>query len=563
MRKAFRIVHLIAVAFTVAALVAASRSLGFAEGILLAATPASGVALAAALMLRLPGVLAAAAGFALAGVLAGQPAATVLLAAAGLGAAAALAAGALRHLARRQKPGTRTQEYVIFLVGVSVFAGVVAGTLQAGLTSGVLDGAVHPPNSALLALAFEPLGLMTVCAVLFTLGEVRAILVDWKPAIDTAALAAALLAVMFVLVSGEDHGQWVLRLPSMTLLLSLPFCLWVAMQRRSLDGAAIALVASHLLLVVLVNTEGAITTPDFVTAMLYLCALIALCQLVHAVNRDRVQALEALAGHRGVLEARVAERTARLAAMTERAVAADAAKSKFVATVSHEVRNPLNGVIGMASVVLAGDLDPRTRRNVEVIRSSGLHLLDVINRILDFSRLGHEAAPEQPVDFDLRALVDEVIEEARALPAATGLTIEAEIASGIASNRRGCRQSLRQVLTNLVATAVKFTERGGVLLRIRARAEDLLRIEVQDTGIGMAADVQGRIFRPFEQADASTTRRFGGTGLGLAISAEMVARMGGRIGVLSEEGQGSLFWIELPLPCAGAASTASPVALGA
>jgi signal transduction histidine kinase len=349
----------------------------------------------------------------------------------------------------------------------------------------------------------------------------------------------------------------------MTLLLSLPFCLWVAMQRRSLDGAAIALVASHVLLVVLLSEAGAITAPDFVVSMLYLGALVALCQLVHAVNLDRLGAFAEIAAHKGELEARVAERTARLMAMTERAQAADAAKSKFVATVSHEVRNPLNGVIGMASVVLAGDLDPRTRRNVEVIRASGLHLLDVINRILDFSRLGHEPEPEPPVEFDLRELVAEVIEEARALPAAEGLVLTAEIAPTVDPARRGSRQSLRQVLTNLVANGVKFTERGGVTLRVRARAEDLLRIEVQDTGIGIASDVQGRIFRPFEQADASTTRRFGGTGLGLAISAEMVARMGGRIGVLSEEGQGSLFWIELPLPPAGSARAAEPVALGA
>jgi signal transduction histidine kinase len=552
---------LIAVALGVAALVLASRALGFGEGILLAATPASGVALAAALILRLRGAIAAAAGFALAGAFAGLPATAILVDALVHGLAAALAASAMRMLARRRRPERKTQEYMIFLVGVATSAVVVAIGIGAADASDLLAGLAHPPYAPARALVFEPLGIMTVCAVLFSLGEARSILGDPRPAITTALLGAGLLAIMLVLVSQVDESF--LRLPGLTLLLSLPFCLWVAMQRRSLDGAAVALVAAHLLLLVLLSKAGAVTEPEFIVAMLYLGALVALCQLVHAVNLDRLAAFAEIAVHRGELEARVAERTARLTAMTERAQAADAAKSKFVATVSHEVRNPLNGVIGMASVVLAGDLDPRTRRNVEVIRSSGLHLLDVINRILDFSRLGHEPEPEQPVEFDLHALLDEVIAEARALPAAEGLVLAAEVAPGVASARRGSRQSLRQVLTNLVANGVKFTERGGVMLRVRARAEDLLRIEVQDTGIGIASDVQSRIFRPFEQADASTTRRFGGTGLGLAISAEMVARMGGRIGVLSEEGQGSLFWIELPLPPAAGARSSEPVALGA
>jgi signal transduction histidine kinase len=561
MAEQFRPALLIAVALCVAALVLASRALGFGEGILLAATPASGVALAAALVLRLNGAIAAAAGFALAGAVAGLPVPAILADAAMHGLAAGLGAGGMRMLARRRRPENKTREYMVFLAGVGISAIVVAAGIGASRAAGLLDGLAHPAIAPLLALVFEPLGIMTVCAVLFTLGEVRAIMDDARPAIGTALLAAGLLAILLVMVSGAGAG--LLRLPGMTLLLSLPFCLWVAMQRRSLDGAAIALVASHVLLVVLLSEAGAITAPDFVVSMLYLVALVALCQLVHAVNLDRLGAFAEIAAHKGELEARVAERTARLMAMTERAQAADAAKSKFVATVSHEVRNPLNGVIGMASVVLAGDLDPRTRRNVEVIRASGLHLLDVINRILDFSRLGHEPEPEPPVEFDLRELVAEVIEEARALPAAEGLVLTAEIAPTVDPARRGSRQSLRQVLTNLVANGVKFTERGGVTLRVRVRAEDLLRIEVQDTGIGIASDVQGRIFRPFEQADASTTRRFGGTGLGLAISAEMVARMGGRIGVLGEEGQGSLFWIELPLPPAGSARAAEPVALGA
>ena len=132
---------------------------------------------------------------------------------------------------------------------------------------------------------------------------------------------------------------------------------------------------------------------DYVTTVLYLNLLIALCQLLHAVHLDLLGLLDVNAAHQRHLEARVAERTARLTAMTARALAADKAKSRFLATVSHEVRTPLNGVIGMASVVLAGKLDPETRANVDVIRSSGFHLLDVINRILDFSQLDHGQTP--------------------------------------------------------------------------------------------------------------------------------------------------------------------------
>jgi signal transduction histidine kinase len=185
-----------------------------------------------------------------------------------------------------------------------------------------------------------------------------------------------------------------------------------------------------------------------------------------------------------------------------------------------------------------------------MIRTSGLHLLDVINRLLDYARAEHPYSPDDIVTFELPGVVEEVLGEARFSPHAEGLVLCAEIDPAVAPLRRGYRQGLRQVLTNLVGNAVKFTDCGSVTLRLLARPGDGLRIEVEDTGIGIPAEVQARIFQPFEQADASATRRHAGTGLGLAICAEIVRRMGGTIGVVSAAGKGARFWVDLPLPVA-------------
>jgi signal transduction histidine kinase len=214
------------------------------------------------------------------------------------------------------------------------------------------------------------------------------------------------------------------------------------------------------------------------------------------------------------------------------------------------VRTPLNGVIGMASVVLAGALDADARRNVSMIRTSGLHLLDVINRLLDYARAEHPYSPDDIGTFELPGVVEEVLGEARFSSHAEGLVLCAEIDPAVAPLRRGYRQGLRQVLTNLVGNAVKFTDSGSVTLRVLARPDDGLRFEVEDTGVGIPAEVQERIFQPFEQADASATRRHAGTGLGLAICAEIVRRMGGTIGVVSAAGKGARFWVDLPRPVA-------------
>jgi len=534
--------------FAVAALV---RALGLGEGLLLAATPASALALAAGVVLRARGALAAAAGFAAAALAVGLGPAAALADAATHGAAAWLAAMTMVRLARRRRrTRSRVSDWLIFLAGVAVFAAVVAAGFGLARAAGLAPGATDPR----LALVFEPFGLLTFGAVLASLREAHAVRADPRPALATGAMGAALLlaylaALRLPLPDGGPAG--------LALLLSLPLCLWIAMQRRSLDGAASGFLAAMALLGILVARAGAPAAPDVVTGVFYVTFLVATCQLVHAVNRDRLSALAEVERRERELEARVTERTARLAAATEAALAADAAKTRFVARVAHEVRTPLNGVLGMAALTLDhAALDPGTRRNVEVIRTSGLHLLGIVDRLLDFSRIDRPIRAADFVEIDLGALVEEVLAEARALPYASGLAFRAEIAEGLPLLRRAYRQGLRQVLTNLVGNAAKFTDRGSVTVRLAASGRDRLRIEVADTGIGMSPAAQERVFLPYERVEDASAGRPGGAGLGLAISTEIVKRLGGRIGVESTPGAGAVFWVDLAMPVAGAGAAA-------
>ena len=349
------------------------------------------------------------------------------------------------------------------------------------------------------ALAFEPLGILTFGAVLASLGELPRIKADPRPAIGVLALGAFLLGVLWLLLSLPMEQ---VSPSGVTLLLSVPFCLWVAMQRRSLDGAALSFLASHVALVLLLHSVGSIDRAEYVTAIIYLNLLVATCQLVHAVNLDRLAALAEVEARKRELEERVVQRTARLNAMTERALAADAAKTRFLATVSHEVRTPLNGVLGMASVVLAGHLDEETRRNVGIIRTSGYHLLDVINRILDFSKLDHTPRGDDISEFDLRAVVEEVLEEARFLPYADGLELRADLETELqplpkrispraSSSPDQSRRQRRQV----------HRERIGYRPH-RWPSRRCGQSRGQDTGVGIAPSDLERIFLPYEQAGA-------------------------------------------------------------
>ncbi|HEY8614683.1 ATP-binding protein [Phenylobacterium sp.] len=244
----------------------------------------------------------------------------------------------------------------------------------------------------------------------------------------------------------------------------------------------------------------------------------------------------------------------------EEAEAANRAKSAFLATMSHEIRTPLNGVLGMAQAMASGELSPPQRERLEVIHQSGEALLAILNDVLDLSKIEAGKLELEQTEFDLADLARGAHATFGAVAEAKDLLFELKIQPAARGAYLGDSVRVRQILYNLVSNALKFTDRGGVRVSV-GRSAGMLKMTVTDTGIGIAADKLASLFNKFEQADASTTRRYGGTGLGLAICRDLTELMGGTIAVKSRPGRGTTFSVALPLPkvIASAAPARAPV----
>ncbi|HKU38519.1 MAG TPA: ATP-binding protein [Polyangiales bacterium] len=373
--------------------------------------------------------------------------------------------------------------------------------------------------------------------------------------LGTVFLAADVIVFVSALYVSGGEKSWLLP------LLCVRVADQMATSRKRVAAFATWTAALHLLLVsymALIERRGFDLPAELAKALFVYLLNLYLALAAGPSERQRKEAAHATAVAHDLIE-ELSERSAQLEHARVRAEAASQAKGTFLANISHELRTPMNAVLGMADLLLDERLHPNQRKMVETILASGRSLLSVVNDVLDLSKIEAGELRLQRAEIGLEQLIESVLSPMRVLASNKGLEIGSELAIDTARGVRADDVRLRQVLFNLIGNAIKFTETGGVTLHVSEHDADegqvRVRFAVEDTGIGMTESAAREVFEPFKQADDSTTRKFGGTGLGLSISRRLVQIMGGELGVQTAPGRGSTFSFELvlervPLPAA-------------